>query len=156
MKGQQPTGTADDPSGMRVISWDPRIFHYRWVGTYTYTWVGDAHHTAGRHPYTHSLPNQPTNEVCASLSVLCRRFLSEEECDYLVKIATPRLQASGKSGSWCLVSATAAECMTSPAGVAARSRHSATTGPCSCQSRNLLPETCCCCHCFLSCACRRV
>jgi len=28
-KGQQPMGTADDPSGMRIISWDPRIFHYR-------------------------------------------------------------------------------------------------------------------------------
>lgn len=28
-KEQQPQGTADDPSGMRIISWDPRIFHYR-------------------------------------------------------------------------------------------------------------------------------
>lgn len=49
-------GTADDPSGMRIISWDPRIFHYR-------------------------------------------RFLSEEECDYLRKVATPRLAASGVSDS---------------------------------------------------------
>lgn len=27
--GQQPKGNAADPSGMKVISWDPRIFHYR-------------------------------------------------------------------------------------------------------------------------------
>lgn len=29
VNGQQPQGTADDPAGVHIVSWDPRIFHFR-------------------------------------------------------------------------------------------------------------------------------
>lgn len=51
--GKHPSSTDsnDDPSGLRVLSWEPRIMHYR-------------------------------------------RFLTEDECDYLMKTAKPRLKRS--------------------------------------------------------------
>jgi hypothetical protein len=100
VKGQQPTGTADDPSGMRIISWDPRIMHYRCAtgsqlshtppdraarcvlhpapSTQHTAHSEAAYHQTRRTPLP--TPCQPTNKLCLSpptVRVLCAGVSSQ-------------------------------------------------------------------------------